>query len=160
MGLAAYRLVLVVLCLVVSWCSGYKILPTGRLLALKYIKQTKTVDVHDITHHPIRYTDGLGLQKSLADKMIAVQAECRDGGATIKVGDLLILQHYPVYTVGTGTKPTSGPFSEYDSKGERLDYETVTVDRAGDITYHGPGQIVLYPVIDLVSKWNFLTVLH
>jgi lipoyl(octanoyl) transferase len=118
---------------------------------LKRIRLSKTVDVFDITHRQLRYAEGLSLQKALAEKMIAAQQKCKDGNATTKVGDLLILQHSPVYTVGTGTKPTSGPFSDYDSKGERLVYETVTVDRAGDITYHGPGQVVLYPVIDLVS---------
>jgi lipoyl(octanoyl) transferase len=140
-----------VLFLVFPWRLAYRIVPKGTIRALQRIKLTKTVDVYDITHHPIRYADGLGLQKKLAERAIAAQSERKDSDATTKVGDLLILQHRPVYTVGTGTKPTSGPFSEYDSRGERLDFETVVVDRAGDITFHGPGQIVLYPVIDLVS---------
>lgn len=67
------------------------------------------------------------------------------------VGSLLALQHKSVYTLGTGTNSNSGPFHTLDLDGNPLIYETFPVNRAGQATYHGPGQLILYPIIDLVS---------
>ncbi len=53
---------------------------------------------------------------------------------------LLLLEHSPVYTIGRG-----------GSKDNILDaaIEPVRINRGGDVTYHGPGQLVGYPIIDL-----------
>ena len=58
--------------------------------------------------------------------------------------ELLVLQHPPVYTLGTGSTlanlrfdPASPPF------------ELHRTERGGEATYHGPGQLVLYPILDL-----------
>jgi lipoyl(octanoyl) transferase len=53
---------------------------------------------------------------------------------------LLLLEHPPVYTIGSG------------GKGENVLDPSITViriNRGGDVTYHGPGQLVGYPIIDL-----------
>ena len=56
-----------------------------------------------------------------------------------EIGDvLLILDHPPVFTVGRGKKPEN-----YSG------VEVVETERGGDVTYHGPGQLVVYPIIDL-----------
>ena len=52
--------------------------------------------------------------------------------------ELWVLEHPPVYTVGQGGK-SSFP-------------EAIRIDRGGDITYHGPGQVVLYTLVDLVRR--------
>lgn len=76
------------------------------------------------------------------------------------VGTILMLQHSSVYTLGTGTTANSGPFiPSRDSTAiniayRDLDYSTVKVDRAGQATYHGPGQVVLYPILDLVRAYK------
>lgn len=70
-------------------------------------------------------------------------------------GVILVLQHHSVYTLGSGSTPSSGPFQLSGASDEllsntALEFDTVKVDRAGQATYHGPGQIVLYPLLDLV----------
>ena len=76
----------------------------------------------------VDYSDSLHLQRELVEKV-------RRG----EMGDvLLFLDHPPVFTVGRGKKPEN--------------YAGVTVtetERGGDVTYHGPGQLVVYPIIDL-----------
>ena len=65
-----------------------------------------------------------------------------------RIGDrLLLLQHLPVYTIGRG-----GDESNLLATPERLrelGAELVRIDRGGDITFHGPGQIVAYPIVEL-----------
>ncbi len=60
---------------------------------------------------------------------------------------LLLTEHPPVYTLGTGADPHHllADAEELRSMGA----EVVHVDRGGDITFHGPGQLVGYPIIDL-----------
>lgn len=60
---------------------------------------------------------------------------------------LLLLQHHPVITIGR-----KGNFANIVADGEVLSREGIVihqVDRGGDVTYHGPGQIVAYPILDL-----------
>lgn len=62
---------------------------------------------------------------------------------------MLIIQHKPVYTLGTATTEGSGPFSSIARDGTGLTYDIFHVERAGQATYHGPGQVVIYPILDL-----------
>ena len=65
-----------------------------------------------------------------------------------RIGDrLLLVEHFPVYTIGRG-----GDESNLLASPERMrdiGAELVRVDRGGDITFHGPGQIVAYPIVEL-----------
>ena len=58
----------------------------------------------------------------------------------------MILEHDPVYTMGTSTTRGSGPFKASTNS---LPYDIFRVERAGEATYHGPGQLVVYPILDL-----------
>ena len=85
----------------------------------------------------VEYEDGLAAQKMLV--------EARAAG---RVPDtLLLLEHPRVITLGRGAKETNLllPREQLQAKG----YEVYETDRGGDVTYHGPGQIVGYPILDL-----------
>lgn len=60
---------------------------------------------------------------------------------------LLMVEHPDVVTLGRGTLPTSLPLTG-DQLRER-GYDVHDIERGGDVTYHGPGQLVGYPIIDL-----------
>jgi lipoate-protein ligase B len=92
--------------------------------------------VHDLGRAP--YAAVLELQRSLCRRRQA--GEIRD--------DLLLLvEHEPVITQGRGTRAGSMPLAaaELQRRGVGI-YE---VERGGDVTFHGPGQLVGYPILDL-----------
>ncbi|MFL5639375.1 MAG: lipoyl(octanoyl) transferase LipB [Gemmatimonadaceae bacterium] len=84
------------------------------------------------------YGEALELQRSIARDRIS---------GTIPQDVLLLLEHPPVVTLGRGAKEkhlvASPEFLQ--SKGVEL----FEVERGGDVTFHGPGQLVGYPIIDL-----------
>ena len=67
-----------------------------------------------------------------------------------EIGDqVLLLEHDPVYTIGRG-----GDEANLLATPERmaaLGAELVRIDRGGDITFHGPGQLVAYPIVELAD---------
>ncbi len=89
----------------------------------------------------IGYGEGLVLQEKAFDKVASGKAD----------GILLLLEHKPVFTIGrSGGKENLLVDEKYlKTAGIEL-YET---NRGGNITYHGPGQIVAYPIFNL-SKWK------
>ena len=85
----------------------------------------------------VPYEEARELQKELAAR--------RQRG---QVGDvLLLLEHPPVYTRGRRSKPEELPMGAawYEAQG----IEVRETDRGGLVTYHGPGQLVAYPIVDL-----------
>jgi lipoyl(octanoyl) transferase len=76
--------------------------------------------------------------RSAWDLQRTVHAEVVDGGA----GTVLLLEHPPVFTCGKRTDPHERPV---DPGGA----EVLDVDRGGKITFHGPGQLVGYPIVRL-----------
>jgi lipoyl(octanoyl) transferase len=65
---------------------------------------------------------------------------------------LLLLEHPPVYTAGRRTDPSHILVTEEDI--ERRGAELRHVDRGGSVTFHGPGQLVGYPIIDLGPRMD------
>ncbi|MGH2488468.1 MAG: lipoyl(octanoyl) transferase LipB, partial [Candidatus Limnocylindria bacterium] len=77
-----------------------------------------------------------------------LQNELADRRRRREIGDrVLLLEHDPVYTIGRG-----GDERNLLATPERLAVlgaELVRIDRGGDITFHGPGQLVAYPIVEL-----------
>jgi lipoyl(octanoyl) transferase len=77
---------------------------------------------------------------------LEVQAGLRARVQAGELGDvLLLLEHPPVYTLGRRSEPGDLPMGEswYLSQG----IDVVRTDRGGKLTYHGPGQLVGYPIV-------------
>jgi lipoyl(octanoyl) transferase len=77
-----------------------------------------------------------------------IQKNIRDDVISKKRNDtLILLQHNPVITLGTRGKTENLLVDKKSLQKEGID--VIRTDRGGDITYHGPGQIVGYPILDL-----------
>lgn len=91
---------------------------------------------HTLRPGRLSYRSGLLLQTKLLDNRLAEAADI-----------LLLLEHTPVVTVGRGVKSFQ-PLVAMDFFA-RNGIEVFRTGRGGDVTYHGPGQIVGYPIVDL-----------
>jgi lipoate-protein ligase B len=92
--------------------------------------------VQDLGRRP--YGEVLELQRNLCRRRIT--------GETTE--DLLLLvEHEPVVTLGRGTRAHSLPLAPAEL--ERRGVPVYEVERGGDVTFHGPGQLVGYPILDL-----------
>lgn len=81
-------------------------------------------------------------------ELAALQEELREGIISRGERDcLLFVQHLPVITVGASGSTQDILVTDAFLKEKRID--VVRTDRGGKITYHGPGQLVVYPIFDL-----------
>ena len=87
----------------------------------------------------IAYADGLELQRQLVEQRKA---------GTIP-DQLLLLEHPPVITLGVKTRQDRSHVLASPDMLESAGVEIFETGRGGDVTYHGPGQLVGYPIIDL-----------
>jgi len=109
-----------------------------------------TVDVYDLGWAP--YRPVWDLQAAIQQRLVDEKLERRDKKTLYKPGDesndvLLFVEHPHVYTLGkSGDK---AHLLKGMAELSNIDAEFIEIDRGGDITYHGPGQIVGYPILDL-----------
>src|SRR5262245_61232873 len=87
----------------------------------------------------VDYADGLTLQRRLVDQRRA--GEIPD--------TLLLLQHPHVLTLGVKLADAKSHVLASPEELTALGVEIVEAGRGGDVTYHGPGQLVAHPIIDL-----------
>ena len=92
--------------------------------------------MHVVWAGEVDYRDALRWQEQL---VAARQADAIDDV-------LLLLTHPPVYTAGRNAD------LDANLTGTRPDIPVVQVDRGGDLTYHGPGQVVAYPIMRLAQR--------
>lgn len=96
-----------------------------------------------ISPHPLRYAPTLALQNQIH----AIQlAQRRSMGNHPDI--LLILQHRPVYTAGRRQADVNDSQKE-ETRLKHLGADWISTSRGGQTTYHGPGQLVGYPLLDL-----------
>ena len=91
-------------------------------------EEVSTINCHSLGL--IDYEEALAIQRQLHQEVVD----------QISASSLLLLQHPPVFTAGRRTLDSERPMD-----GSRV----IDVDRGGKITFHGPGQIVGYPIVKL-----------
>lgn len=89
---------------------------------------------------PVRYADGVLLQQRLAAAR-----------ATSRIADVvLFLEHHPVVTLGARGRTDSMLVAPEELARRGIDFAIAS--RGGDATYHGPGQLIMYPILRLGSS--------
>lgn len=83
----------------------------------------------------------------LQERLLAWQIDAKLSGKAEGEGILLFVEHYPVYTLGKSGHAANMLLSQAQLAAKHVDL--FKVDRGGDITFHGPGQLVAYPILDL-----------
>jgi lipoyl(octanoyl) transferase len=89
---------------------------------------------------PIRYRDAFRAQVFRRDALIAGNAS----------EALFLLEHQPVITLGRNARAENLLCDKAELR--RLGIEVHEADRGGDVTYHGPGQLVAYPILNLRAR--------
>ncbi|XP_050213176.1 octanoyltransferase LIP2p, chloroplastic-like [Mercurialis annua] len=99
----------------------------------------RTCELFDLSKELVSYRTAWNWQKEIVKEkkaLIEKNVECPD--------TLIVLQHHPVYTLGTGS---SLDFLNFNI--QNAPFEIFRTERGGEVTYHGPGQVVMYPIINL-----------
>lgn len=114
-------------------------------------KQTKFIDWGSVD-----YKEAWDRQEEIFAKTLALKQENRNNNTNIPTPNYLVFTEHPhVYTLG---KSGHEEYLLLDEEGlKEKDAKFYKINRGGDITYHGPGQIVGYPILDLD---NFFTDIH
>lgn len=113
----------------------------------------KSVKLQDLGRKD--YKDTWDYQEELFAGIVAQKVAKRDSPEIVTANHFLFVEHPHVYTLGK-----SGDLSNLLLSEKQLAEKGATfykINRGGDITYHGPGQIVGYPILDLE---NFFTDIH
>jgi lipoate-protein ligase B len=92
----------------------------------------------------VPYPEGVALQERIRDR--------RQAGELPDV--LLLLEHPPVYTKGRRSEPADLPMGEAWYRLQGIEVEAA--DRGGRVTYHGPGQLVGYPIMGVERVHDYV----
>ncbi|MDA8947801.1 lipoyl(octanoyl) transferase LipB [Flavobacteriaceae bacterium] len=118
------------------------------------MEQNKTVNVIDLGHKS--YSDSLEVQERFFNGIIDLKRSNRKKEAPDPTTNyLLLVEHPPVFTLGKSGKMEHLLVNQ-DALAQK-GIEFYQTNRGGDITFHGPGQLVVYPIFDLD---NFFTDIH
>jgi len=102
------------------------------------------------------YKDAWDYQQNLFDEIIEIKKKNRQNNTNNATPNYFIFVEHPhVYTLGKSGNISNLLIDENQLKNKNASF--YKINRGGDITYHGPGQIVCYPILDLE---NFFTDIH
>ncbi|MDE7368800.1 MAG: lipoyl(octanoyl) transferase LipB [Muribaculaceae bacterium] len=93
------------------------------------------------------YREMWDMQLELFNELIALKRKKKP----IEQEYVLMVEHEPVYTMGRHANPANILISQELLKQDGI--ECINIERGGDITFHGPGQLVVYPIIDLQEHY-------
>jgi hypothetical protein len=91
--------------------------------------EPRAVDFYDWSDRLVPYQQAWDLQRALLERRL-LHPEAQDTA--------ILLQHPPTYTLGTGSTPDNLLF---DSQGPDAPCQVFRVERGGEVTFHGPGQV-------------------
>ena len=104
----------------------------------------------------INYEESWKKQESIFNKIIDTKIKNRNLQKEIKTDNYILSCYHPhVYTLGKSGDEKNLLIDKNIIEKKNLEF--FKINRGGDITYHGPGQIVIYPILDLE---NFFTDIH
>jgi hypothetical protein len=95
-------------------------------------------DLHDVL---VPYDLAWKWQKALVDRVVSRATSPTDENA---LGHVIVLQHSPVYTLGEGSTTKHVKFDM-----NMPPHPIRRIERGGEVTFHGPGQLVMYPILNL-----------
>ena len=99
------------------------------------------------------FSDAWEYQEDIFKKIIDQKIKNRSSDIKMETNNFLIItEHNPVYTIGKSGNISNLLLNDDELKTQGIEY--YKINRGGDITYHGPGQIMGYPILDLD---NFFT---
>jgi lipoyl(octanoyl) transferase len=102
------------------------------------------------------YQEAWDKQEGLFADTVAIKTQNRGAGNTQPTPNYLVfVEHSHVYTLGKSGKPENLLLDDAGLSKYQAEYHKI--NRGGDITYHGPGQLVGYPILDLD---HFFTDIH
>ena len=102
------------------------------------------------------YKEAWDFQQKLFDEIVEIKKKNRKDSTNKKTPNYFLLVEHPhVYTLGKSGNMSNLLIDETELKNKGASF--YRINRGGDITYHGPGQIVGYPILDLE---NFFTDIH
>ena len=104
----------------------------------------------------IDYKEAWDLQEKIFKELVDLKIKNRnENTSVIPQNHLLVCEHPHVFTLGKSGKEDHLLLDKKGLKDNEADY--FKINRGGDITYHGPGQLVVYPIFDLEQ---FFTDIH
>lgn len=101
----------------------------------------------------VDFEESFKIQKQIQNEIIDIKLNNRKNNLNLSTPNyLLFMEHNHVYTLGNSGDDKNLLFNEkeLDEKGIKF----IKTNRGGDITYHGPGQLVCYPIFDLENFYN------
>ena len=114
----------------------------------------KNIQIHDLGL--LGYNEAYKYQLNLFNKIIDIKISNRKNKVKkLTSNHLIFVEHLNVYTLGKSGKQSNLLISKDELKNKKIQF--IKTNRGGDITFHGPGQIVCYPILDLD---NFFTDLN
>jgi lipoyl(octanoyl) transferase len=116
----------------------------------------KNKNVEYINLGLVDYKQAWDFQEELFKKIVDVKVNNRNNQTEeVTPNYIIFCQHPHVYTLGKSGKLENLLLDEHGLDGKEATF--YKINRGGDITYHGPGQLVVYPILDLD---NFFTDIH
>jgi len=105
------------------------------------IKSKRNCIIYNISSQLTDYETGWRYQRALAEHSYRNKVN-----NNISIDSMLILQHPSIYTLGKGSTIDNIKFHKNK---DNMNHDIVRIERGGEVTWHGPGQLVVYPIFDL-----------